>query len=100
MHMRGLTRKVLPVILLLVSMVAGKLASAQTDKIEGTWFNQKKDAKIQIYKATDGKFYGKIIWLKDPIEDGKPKMDKKNPKENLRSQPLVQMVIMKGFELD
>jgi len=59
--MRGLTKKVLPVILLLVSMLGSKLVSAQADKIEGVWFNQKKDAKIQIYKARDGKFYGKII---------------------------------------
>ena len=100
MHMRGLTKKVLPVILLLVSMLGSKLVSAQADKIEGVWFNQKKDAKIQIYKARDGKFYGKIIWLKDPVENGKPKTDKKNPKENLRAQPLVELVIMRGFEPD
>jgi len=100
MHMRGLTKKVLPVILLLVSMLGSKLVSAQADKIEGVWFNQKKDAKIQIYKARDGKFYGKIIWLKDPVENGKPKTDKKNPKENLRAKPLVELVIMRGFEPD
>ena len=100
MHMRGLTKNVVPVLLLLVSMMGAQLVSAQTDKIEGTWFNQKKDAKIQIYKARDGKFYGKIVWLKDPIENGKPKTDKKNPKENLRNQPLVEMIIMKGFEMD
>jgi uncharacterized protein (DUF2147 family) len=98
--MRGLTKKVLPVILLLVSMLGSKLVSAQSDKIEGVWFNQKKDAKIQIYKARDGKFYGKIIWLKDAVENGKPKTDKKNPKENLRAQPLVELVIMRGFESD
>jgi uncharacterized protein (DUF2147 family) len=98
--MRGLTRKVLLVILLLVSMLGAKLVSAQTDKIEGTWFNQKKDAKIQIYKARDGKFYGKIVWLKDPLDNGKPKADTKNPKETMRNRPLVELVILKGFEVD
>src|SRR6478735_6736346 len=78
MHMRGLTKKVLPVILLLVSMMGTKLVSAQSDKIEGLWFNDIKDAKIQIYKARDGKFYGKIIWLKEPTKEGKPKLNYTN----------------------
>ena len=73
---------------------------AQTDKVEGIWFNDKKDAKIQIYKATDGKFYGKIIWLKVPEKNGKPKLDENNPKSNLQRQPLVGLLILKGFEKD
>ena len=76
------------------------LAHAQTDRIEGFWFNDKKDAKIQIYKAINGKFYGKIVWLKDPTKNGKPKADEKNPKDNLKSQPLVELIILKGFEKD
>jgi len=76
------------------------IAVAQTDPIEGVWFNDKKDAKIQVYKGTDGKFYGKIIWLKDPLENGAVKLDKNNPKSNLKSQPIVGMVILKGCEKD
>ena len=98
--MRGLTKKVLPVVLFLVSVMGAKLVNAQNDKIEGFWFNDKKDAKIQIYKARDGKFYGKIVWLKDPTKNGRPKTDEKNPKANLQAQPLVELVILKGFELD
>jgi uncharacterized protein (DUF2147 family) len=98
--MRGLTKKVLPVVLILVSVMGAKLVNAQNDKIEGFWFNDKKDAKIQIYKARDGKFYGKIVWLKDPTKNGRPKTDEKNPKANLQAQPLVELVILKGFELD
>ena len=98
--MRGLTKKVLPVVLFLVSVLGTKLVSAQNDKIEGFWFNDKKDAKIQIYKARDGKFYGKIVWLKEPTKNGRPKTDEKNPKANLKTQPLVELVILKGFELD
>jgi len=73
---------------------------AQSDKIEGVWLNEEKDAKIQIYKARDGKFYGKIVWLKDPTENGKPKTDKKNPKDQMKTQPLVELVILKGFNMD
>ena len=98
--MRGLTKKLIPVVLFLVSLLGTQLASAQADKIEGIWLNEEKDAKIQIYKARDGKFYGKIVWLRDPIKNGKPKTDEKNPKENLKQQPLVELVILKGFEAD
>jgi hypothetical protein len=31
------------------------------DAIERIWFNAEKSAKIQIFKAKDQKFYGKII---------------------------------------
>ncbi len=75
-------------------------AHAQSDKIEGFWFNDVKDAKIQIYKGSDNKYYGKIIWLKDPMENGTMKVDKKNPKAKLKTQPLVGLMILKGFEKD
>jgi len=98
--MRGLTKKIVPVLMLLVSVVGIHVVKAQSDKIEGVWLNEEKDAKIQIYKARDGKFYGKIVWLKDPTENGKAKTDKKNPKDQMKTQPLVELVILKGFNMD
>jgi uncharacterized protein (DUF2147 family) len=98
--MRGLTKKLVPVVVFLVSVFGTQLVKAQSDKIEGIWLNEEKDAKIQIYKARDGKFYGKIIWLKEPTKNGKPKTDEKNPKQNLKNQPLVDLIILKGFEMD
>jgi len=95
-----LTKKLIPVVVFLVSVLGTHLASAQADKIEGVWLNEEKDAKIQIYKAKDGRFYGKIIWLRDPLKNGKPKTDEKNPKDNLKNLPLVDLVILRGFEAD
>lgn len=88
--------------LMFIAGLFGVMAAtqAQSDKIEGIWFNDVKDAKIQIYKAKDGKFYGKIIWLKEPLKNGKPKLDDKNRKENLKTQPIVGLVILKYFEKD
>ena len=86
--------------LMLAGLIAGTAANAQSDKIEGTWFNDVKDAKIQIYKSNDGKFYGKIIWLKEPVKNGKPKLDEKNRNEKLQKQTIVGLVILKGFEKD
>jgi uncharacterized protein (DUF2147 family) len=98
--MRAVTKKLIPVVVFLVSVLGTQLASAQADKIEGIWLNEEKDARIQIYKARDGKFYGKIIWLKEPMKNGKLKTDEKNPKETLKQQPLIDLVILKGFEMD
>ncbi len=75
-------------------------AQAPKDRVEGFWMNQEKEAKVEIYKAKNGKFYGKIVWLKEPNRDGKPKTDTNNPKENLRSQPLIGLLILKAFEKD
>jgi uncharacterized protein (DUF2147 family) len=73
-------------------------AWAQTDPVERTWFNQEKSSKIQIYKATDGKYYGKIVWLQVPDENGKPRVDAKNPDKALQKTPILGLVILKGFK--
>lgn len=91
----GILSKVLLLLLLLTS-VAGK-SFAQKDKLEGQWYNAEKSAKIEIYKATDGKFWGKIIWLKEPNRDGKPKLDINNSKVAKRNIPLLDLVILKHF---
>jgi uncharacterized protein (DUF2147 family) len=70
---------------------------AQKDKIEGVYFNEEKDGKIQLYLAKNGKFYGKIIWLKEPNRDGKPKMDDKNPDDAKHTNPILGLLILKGF---
>jgi uncharacterized protein (DUF2147 family) len=88
------------VIVIITTLGFTSMVKAQSDRIEGFWFNDIKDAKIQIYKATDGKFYGKIVWLKDPVKNGKPKVDEKNPKAILQKHPLNGLVILKGFHKD
>lgn len=85
-------------ILLLFMLSASTLWSQTKDKIEGVWYNQEKTAKIRIYKATNGKFYGTIIWLKEPNRNGKPKMDDNNTDAAKRHQPLLNLLVLKGFE--
>lgn len=71
----------------------------QADDILGVWYNQEKTAKIQIYKS-NAKYFGKIVWLKEPMRDGKPKLDKENEEESLRTRPVMGLVILKDFEFD
>jgi uncharacterized protein (DUF2147 family) len=88
-----------PLLVVTLCMLMVK-AHAQTDPIEKLWYNGDKTSKIQIYKGPDGSYWGKIYWLKEPLDKdtGKPKLDKENPDEKLRSTPVQDMVIMKGFK--
>jgi len=71
------------------------------DVVLGKWLNEDQDAHIEVYKE-GGKYYGKIVWLKEPIEEatGKPKLDDENEDETLRSRPVMGLVILKDFVWD
>jgi uncharacterized protein (DUF2147 family) len=71
------------------------------DDILGKWLNEDQDAHVQIYKE-NGKFYGKIVWLKEPNEPatGLPKVDDDNEDESLRSRPVMGLVLLKDFVFD
>ena len=71
-------------------------AFAERDPFCRVWYNQEKDAKLEVYQAGNT-FEAKIIWLKEPNENGKPKVDKNNPDEKLRSRPALGLVILKGL---
>ncbi len=86
--------------LLLSNNVFGETPGA----ILGTWWNQEKEAKIEIYSC-DGKYCGKIVWLKEPdfpANDakgmgGKPKIDRENPDSSQRERPILGMNLVWGF---
>ncbi len=72
---------------------------AQADNILGVWLEEKKQSKIEIYKNAENKFFGKIIWLKEPLdENGNIKLDKKNPDPALRKNTINGLVIMRNLE--
>ena len=79
--------------------IAPNAFSQQADDLLGVWFNQEKSAKIQIFKVGE-KYDGKIIWLKEPMRDGEPKLDRENEDEDLRSRPIIGLEILKDFEFD
>lgn len=77
-------------------------ASPEKNQIEKIWYNQEKTSKIQIYLAKDGKYYGKVAWLKEPNDPatGKPRTDKENPDEAKRNTPIQGILILTGFSID
>ncbi len=78
-------------------------ASAQIkgDDILGVWLNEDKDAHTKIEKRGD-KYFGNIIWLKNPIDEetGKAKLDDENPDEKLQKRPVMGLELLKDFEFD
>ncbi|GGH25327.1 DUF2147 domain-containing protein [Sphingobacterium alkalisoli] len=75
--------------------------TAQSSKtaIVGTWLNHEKAAKVEIYQQKK-KFFGKIVWLKEPNENGKSKTDNKNPDNSKHNDPIIGLVMLKNFEFD
>ncbi|MCZ2442816.1 MAG: DUF2147 domain-containing protein [Flavobacteriales bacterium] len=66
--------------------------------ILGEWIPKEGKSHVKIEKIGN-KYFGKVIWLKEPLdkETGKPPLDKKNPDESMRNQPIMGLRIMKDF---
>jgi uncharacterized protein (DUF2147 family) len=94
---KNLSRLILAISIMLSTGISAK---AQTDKIEGLWYNDIKSAKILITKESNGKFYGKVVWLKEPLKNGKPKVDELNADEKLRSRPRLGLPVLADFVKD
>jgi uncharacterized protein (DUF2147 family) len=60
----------------------------------GQWQNE--DATFEIFE-NEGKLAGRIVDLKEPLRDGKPKVDIHNSDPSKRSRPVMGMMFMYGF---
>ena len=75
-------------------------ATTNPDDIVGIWLNTSGQGQIQIYKEGN-KYFGKLIWLKEPNgPKGNPKMDINNPDEQLKTKPLLGLLILRNFKYD
>ncbi len=80
---------------------------ADKDLILGNWKPSNGRSVVQIYKGNSEngedptKYYGKIVWLLEPNdEDGNPRTDVNNDKDELKSKPLKGLVIVKDMEFE
>jgi len=78
-----------------------KAQDFKADDIVGVWMNEDKDAQVEIYKD-NGKYFGKIVWLLNPIDEetNKPKLDDKNEDVSLRDRPVMGLLLLKDFVFD
>lgn len=100
--MKKLSAKMILVLAALCSGVPALAASG--DDILGPWYNQDRDAKIDIFKCGE-KYCGKIVWMKNPNypdgskdgQPGTPKLDHNNPNPELRKVPRLGLEIVKDM---
>jgi len=82
-------------------LLAITLSAQNANKVMGVWITQEDDSKVTISQDASGKYNGEITWLKDPLNDqGKPKVDDKNPDEKKQNNPIIGLNLLKGFEYD
>lgn len=68
------------------------------DKLLGVWEPSHGKARVKITKVGN-KYYGKIVWLREPnYPDGTKKVDKNNPDSKMHDTPLLGYTILKDFE--
>ncbi|WP_240676054.1 DUF2147 domain-containing protein [Botryobacter ruber] len=84
-------------IIFVLLMLFAASAGAQSLSPIGVWTNEEGKARFEIYKCGD-KLCGKIVKLKEPYRNGKPKMDDNNPDKKLRNRPLEGLIFLQGFE--
>ncbi len=87
------------------------VSAGDGDVILGLWATDPEggggEAHVEIYLDKD-RYSGRIVWLAEPdypADDeqgmaGQPKVDRENPDEALRANPIIGLVIVEGFEYD
>lgn len=85
--------------LFILSLFLGSFTSHEkADAIIGKWLTAGDDnAKVEIFKS-GSKYYGKIVWLQNPIRDGEKALDKKNPDKKKQNNPIIGLQIISDFE--
>jgi uncharacterized protein (DUF2147 family) len=78
----------------LLSFFLGLGLQAQ-EEVKGVYYNTEKTSKIKIFKATNGLYYGKVVWMEEP-----EKLDIENPDESKHQDPIMGMLIIKSFTYD
>ena len=85
------------IMILFLFIASTQFVFAQSkDDILGKWLNSSGEGQLEIFKKGD-KYFGKLVWIKEPNENGKPKTDIKNPNSSLRNKPILGLEIVKDF---
>jgi uncharacterized protein (DUF2147 family) len=87
-------KKLIFSMLLLIAGQSLTMAQSKNDFL-GTWLVEDKDAKVELYITKEGKLAGKCVWHKTPNLK-----DVKNKNPELRSRPVVGLVVVWDFEWD
>jgi uncharacterized protein (DUF2147 family) len=84
------------VLLLLALLGLGGAAAAADPPVAGRWLSESGSGVIAIANC-GAELCGKIVWLKEPIRDGGPAVDRRNPDPALRTRPICGLPMLGGF---
>ena len=74
---------------LILCFIIHCVVANEPPKVEGIWTCSKKDCKVEVYK-TGNTYEAKLLWARKELdENGKPKLDKKNPDPAKRKLPII-----------
>lgn len=71
------------------------------EPITGVWVTRGYSSKVEISpcSANPNTLCGQVVWLWEAFdEQGHPMLDRKNPKKEFRSRPLIGIVILSDFQ--
>lgn len=94
--MSKLFSRTLFLLLALALLLPGASLAVGANDIVGTWLTEGGKSKVQITKSGN-QYVGKLIWLREPMRDGKPKLDQMNENASMRSRKLQGMMLLSGF---
>jgi uncharacterized protein (DUF2147 family) len=85
----------------MISLMGLSTYAQKATAILGTWYTEENKSLVEIYQE-NGKFYAKMISLKNPIDPltGKAKLDKENPDPKLKSRPLIGIILLKDLRYE
>lgn len=87
-------------VLLAFCFLLSSTAFAAENSPIGIWLVGSGKAKVEVV-AVGESLEGKIVWLKEPMDtEGKPRLDKNNPDKELKTKPIMGMLLVKGFVKD
>jgi len=79
----------------LIALVPMCSARAGSEPI-GIWQTQAGDARVRVSRCGGG-ICGVVVWLKNPIANGKPAVDDKNPNPALARRPMIGLSLFSGM---
>jgi uncharacterized protein (DUF2147 family) len=90
--------------LITVTLVQAKDLSntpTQADACVGFWLSEQQDGVIKIVKNSQGKYEGRIVWIRD-LHLGKVQkiLDVKNQDESRHDKPVLNMINLRDFVFD
>lgn len=97
------------VMLMIVSLAfVMPLSAGDVDPLLGLWLTEPDDdggqAHVEITRSGEG-YSGRLVWLEKPLYDaddeegmgGQPRIDRENPKPELKTRPIQGLPILQGF---